>query len=151
VRDDGLVEIVIRGHNLPGRRFWNEGEPLENVHVGVQVRGDPVGLVAGDAASAEWRVDVRAETAEGRLDFKGPAVHGPRGQRFLYLTWGDVDDDGAFTMFRRAKLMLDQVEPALVRDALARQRPLHATIDLTDARGGPRCARVDRPALSWTV
>jgi hypothetical protein len=151
VRDHESVEIIIRGHNLPGRSFCSEGEPLDNVHVGVQVRRDPVDLVAGDAPAADWRVDVRVETTEGQLDFKGPAVHGPRGQRFLYLTWGDVGADGNFTMFRRAKLMLDRIDPGMVREALTGQRPLQATIDLTDGRGCPRCARVDEPALSWTV
>jgi hypothetical protein len=145
------VEIVIRGHNLPGRTFWSDGEPLHNVHVGVQVRRDPAELVPGDAPSAEWCVEVRVETNEGQLDFKGPAVQGPRGQRFLYLTWGDVDGDGTFAMFRRAKLMLDRIEPDLVRRALAGDQPLVATIDLTDDHGCPRCARVDPPALTWSV
>jgi len=30
-------------------------------------------------------------------------------------------------------------------------RPLMASIDLTDGRGGPRGARVDEPALTWAV
>jgi hypothetical protein len=82
----------------------------ENVHVAVQVRRDPEGLVAGDAPSAEWRVDITVADDKGALDFKGPAVHGKKGERFLYLTWGDVDAAGAFHMFRRAKLMLNRVD-----------------------------------------
>ena len=54
---------------------------------------------------------------DGALDFKGPAVHGKRGERFLYLTWGNVASDGSFTMFRRAKLMLNRVEDDLIRTA----------------------------------
>lgn len=145
------MEIVIHGHNLPGRSFWSDGELLENVHVGVQVRRDPADLVPADAASAEWRVDVRVETIDGQPDFKGPAVQGSRGQRFLYLTWGNVGADGRFTMFRRAKLMLDRIELDLIRVASTGRRPLEATIDLSDDHGCPRCARVDAPALTWTV
>ena len=44
------------------------------------------------------------------MDFKGPAVHGERGDRFLYLTWGDVDDYAHFRRFRRAKLMLNRID-----------------------------------------
>ena len=88
---------------------------------------------------------------QGALDFRGPAVHGKRGERFLYLTWGDVGDDGSFEMFRRAKLMLNRIDPALVREADQGEVPLVATVELTDGRGGPRCARVDPPAITWSV
>ena len=151
-RDDDQVRIVIRGHNLPGRRWHLEGAPCENVHVGVQERRDPVGLQAGDAPSVTWNVDVRVGLdTDGALDFKGPAVHGKRGERFLYLTWGNVASDGSFTMFRRAKLMLNRVEDDLIHTAEASDTPLVATVDLTDGCGGPRCARVDPPALTWAL
>lgn len=71
------------------------------------------------------------------------------GDRFLYLTWGDVGPDGSFAMFRRAKLMLDRIDADLVRAAERAGQPMIATVDLTDGRGGPRCARVDPPALTW--
>jgi len=45
-----------------------------------------------------------------RPEFRGPAVQGKRGDRFVYLTWGNVGADGH-----------------------------------------PRCARVDPPAVLWTV
>jgi hypothetical protein len=148
-----LVRIRIAGHHLPGRSFCSaDGEPYGNVHVAVQEGRAPVGLVPGDAASATWDVDVRVVVdADGGLDFRGPVVHGKRGERFVYLTWGDVGADRSYTMFRRAKLMLNRIDPALVRAADARDEPLVATIELTDGRGGPRCARVDPPALVWAL
>lgn len=69
---------------------------------------------------------------------------------FLYLTWGNVGPDGAFEMFRRAKLMLDRVDPQLIESAIMAGR-LEAAVDLTGPDGGPRCARVDPPAVSWSV
>ena len=78
-------------------------------------------------------------------------MHGKRGERFLYLTWGDVGPGESFAMFRRAKLMLDRVDPDLVTRAERSGRALVATIDLTDDKGGPRCARVDPPALTWAL
>jgi hypothetical protein len=146
------VRVTIHGHHLPGRRFASGSGTYANVHVAVQERADPVGLVAGDAEQAAWTVEVRVVTLDdGRLDFRGPAVHGKRGERFLYLTWGDVHPGGRFAMFRRAKLMLDRVGPDLVRAAESAGRDLVARVDLTDACGGPRCARVDPPAIRWAV
>ena len=142
------MRIRIVGRNLPGRSFDHHF----NVHVAVQVEREPEGLVAGDADEAAWDLEVAAvRGSDGDLDFKGPAVQGKRGDRFLYLTWGDVRADGTFVMFRRAKLMLARVDPGLIDDVSRRGATLVATVDLTDGRGGPRCARVDPPALTWSA
>lgn len=145
--------MIIRGHNLPGRSFCTAaGEPYGNVHVGLQVRRDPADLVPGDAAAAMWQADVQATIgADGGIDFRGPAVHGTRRDRFLYLTWGNVGPDDSFEMFRRAKLMLNQLDEEVVRRADRSGQSLVASVDLTDGRGGPRCARVDPPAVHWSV
>ncbi|MFC6344095.1 DUF5990 family protein, partial [Nocardioides hankookensis] len=96
--------------------------------------------VPGDAQSARWETEVRV--VDG--DVRGPAVHGKRGERFLYLTWGSpVGDD--WGMFRRAKLMLAGAPSAGDDDTLV------ATVSLTDEQGAPRCARVHPPAISWDV
>ena len=73
------MRLVIRGHHLPGSTCG----PYENVHVALQVRSEPVGVVRADADAAEWVAEVR--TGDG--DFRGPAVHGKKGERFVYLTW----------------------------------------------------------------
>ena len=59
--------------------------------------GPPVELVRGDADSARWEVDVRAVGADGGVVLRGPAVHGKRGERFFYLTWGDAGAYNTFT------------------------------------------------------
>ena len=143
--------LEIRGHHFPGREWEIDGAPCHNVHVGVQVRRDPSDLVPGDADTASWLVDVDIVDRDGAIDFRGPAVQGKRGERFVYLTWGDVTAHGGFRMFRRAKLMLDDVDAATLRAANAAGRRLVATVDLTDDRGGPRCARLRRPAVALTV
>jgi hypothetical protein len=124
------MRLVIRGHRLPGLSCG----PYENVHVGIQVRKDPEGLVAADAAGAEWVAEIR--TADG--DFRGPAVQGRKGERFVYLTWGTVSG-GSFAMFRRAKLML--------ADLPAGAEEVTVDVDLTDEHGMPLCARLSPPAL----
>ncbi|WGX96653.1 DUF5990 family protein [Nocardioides sp. L-11A] len=139
--------LEIRGHRLPGRSWQVTDAPHGNVHVGLQVGREPHDLVPGDAAEAVWSTELTLVDKDGTTDVRGPAVQGPRGARFVYLTWGDVGPDGGFAMFRRAKLMLDDV---LAVGAGPGGRVI-ATVDLTDERGGPRCARLKPPALVLTA
>jgi len=144
------VQLRIVGTDLPGRRFCADADHVyDNVHVGLQRGKEPVQLLAGDVAAAEFVADVALVRVDGTIDARGPFVHGPRGERFLYLTWGAVADDGGFAMFRRAKLCFADIDPALLADAIDRGVALTATVSLTDARGGPRCARVRPPAIRW--
>ena len=123
---------------------------MDNVHVGVQVGREPAQLIPADAPEMRWEVEVGVVRANGSVDFRGTPVQGKRGDRFVYLTWGHVDADGTFEMFRRAKLMLDRIAPEVVERAVKADR-LGATVDLTGDDGGPRCARVDPPAIEWSV
>lgn len=124
------MRLVIRGHHLPGRSCG----PNRDVHVGVQVRSGPHGLVPGDADRAEWIIDVGTDDG----DFRGPAVHGRKGARCVYLTWGTYTD-GTFTMFRRAKLMLADL-PCTADEVVVE-------VHLTDDAGMPRCARLRAPTI----
>ena len=137
----GEMRLVIRGRDLPGA----SGGGYDRIGVGLQVGSDPVGVVAGDAGTARWETEL---TVVGD-DFRGPAVQGRKGERFVYLTWGDLTG-GGFEMFRRAKLMLSRVDTALVAEATG-DRSLVADVVLTDEKGQPRCARVDPPAVRWSV
>ena len=49
---------------------------------------------------------------------RGPYIQGPPGGRFIYLSWGTVDGEGQFEMFRRTKLLLADV-PTDVLEAAA--------------------------------
>jgi hypothetical protein len=143
------MRIMIEGHDLPGADFVSDGMPLRNVHVALQVGSQPVGLVRGDADRARWEVDVRAITVDGGVDLRGLAVHGKRRDRFFYLTWGDVGAHESFTMFRRAKLMVGDIDPDLLAAAARDDGRLVATVSLTDQRGCPCCGRVRPPVISW--
>jgi hypothetical protein len=136
--------VRIAGINLPGRTWGG----YENIHVGVQRKAEPIDLVPGDAGQATWQFEVD-RTDDG--DVRGPHVQGRRGDRFFYLTWGAVDAAGRFAMFRRAKLMLAPVDPAVLLAASQPGRALVATLSLTDAGGAPRCASVRPPAIEWTA
>jgi len=141
----GPVLLEIHGHHFPGRSWHVEGEPCHNLHVGLQVRRDPAGLVPGDSDAAVWSAEIEVVDRSEGVDFRGPAVQGPRGRRFVYLAWGDVGADGSFAMVRRAKLMLDDLMS--VAGLADPDRRVVARVDLTDECGGPRCARLRPPAL----
>lgn len=126
------MRLVIRGHHLPGLTCGS----YEHVHVGLQVGRDATHLVPADAACAEWVVEIRE--ADG--DFRGPAVQGRKGDRFIYLTWGTYVA-GTFTMFRRAKLLL--------ADLPAGREQVTVEVHLTDDAGMPRCARLRPPAVQF--
>jgi hypothetical protein len=149
LRNNGDVQIRIIGTQLPGREcVAGDNFPgYSNVHVGVQRknrRDELLDLYPGDAASAEWTLDCSVDGT----DVRGPHIQGRPGQRFIYLSWGSVDDDGHFRMFRRAKLMLADVS-ADVFDAAAASGTLVGTLGLTDAKGHPLCARVKPPGIQW--
>ena len=144
-----MVRIIIEGHDLPGARFCSDGTQLQNVHVAVQVGKDPVDPIRADADSVRWEVDARAVVDDGSVDLRGPAVHGKRGERFLYVTWGEVGVDGSFALFRRAKLMISDIDPDLLLAATRGDGTLIASLSLTDDHGGPRCARVRPPVVAW--
>ncbi len=148
------MDVRIVGVEMPGRSCADprpDGLTYDDVHVGMQRRRDVVDLVAGDAPTASWDLTVDTVTKDGTLDFRGPFVQGKRGDRFLYLSWGTVDERGAFEMFRRAKLMFDGVSDELVASAVAPGRRLAGRVRMTHDDGMPRCAAVRPPIIEWSV
>ncbi|MEV0406100.1 DUF5990 family protein [Actinoallomurus sp. NPDC050550] len=148
--------IRIEASQLPGRECGQApGFPgYRNIHVGVQRRDRPAELLdlhPGDAASATWELEVTAATAtETGWDLRGPYVQGRPAGRFVYLSWGTVNDGGQFEMFRRAKLWFDAIGPDVL-EAAARSGLLVARLGLTDARGHPLCASVRPPLIEWSA
>jgi hypothetical protein len=143
------MQVRIEAHALPGRTCAPADAPeaYDNVHVGIQRRQEVVDLVPGDADTAVWSFDVTTRvTDDGTLDFAGPYVHGRRGDRFLYLSWGTLAPTNTFTMFRRAKLHFTDIPPDLLPAP-----GLVARLGLTDGYGNPLCARVRPPTITWSA
>ena len=63
-------------------------------------------------------------------------MQGKRGDRFVYISWGLTPDPDDFGLFRRAKVILDEM-PVDLLEAQA----VMATIKGTAADGGTVCAR----------
>lgn len=154
--DNDGVQIRIEASELPGRSCGpgpDRPGGYRNIHVGVQHRNrrdDLLGLVAGDAPAVTWILDCKATPSSSGIDLTGPYIQGRPGGRFIYLAWGTVDQAHAFTMFRRAKLQLDAIPPAILTRAVELGL-LVGRLGLSDANGHPVCAAVRPPAITWAT
>ncbi|WP_028925624.1 DUF5990 family protein [Pseudonocardia acaciae] len=147
------MEIRIEATGLPGRACGpGPNFPgYANIHVGLQRRNRPAELLdphPGDAPTATWSIDCAATNTPTGIDVTGRYVQGRPTDRFIYLSWGTIGETGEFSMFRRAKLMLDAIDPDVLR-AATRSGRLVARLRLTDASGQPLCAQVRPPQLEW--
>lgn len=148
--------IQVEATDLPGGTCGPSPDSpggYTGIHVGVQRRGRPDDLLdlhPADAPSASWTLECTTTVVPRGLDLRGPHIQGRPGGRFVYLSWGAVDASGVFTLFRRAKLMLDAVPPGVL-GAAVRSGRLVARLGLTDARGNPLCAAVRPPLVTWTA
>ena len=146
--------IEIRGHDLPGRDCGPapEGGRYENIHVGLARRNDTIDLVPGDADAAAWQLEVTVKDGpDGGFECTGPSVFGTPGERHLGLRWVTVDVDGSLSVFRAAKLRINDVDPSVLEQATATGGRLVASLGLTDEQGWPRCASVRPPLVTWSV
>ncbi|TQF06963.1 monooxygenase [Kitasatospora acidiphila] len=149
------MQIRIDAFDLPGRTCGASPDfpGYTNIHVAVQRkdrRDELLDPQPGDGATAAWTLDCTATPGPQGIDLKGPYIQGRPGGRFIYLSWGTVDEAGTFTLFRRAKLMLDAIDSATV-DAATRSGLLLGRLRLTDAKGHPLCAAVRPPLIEWSA
>lgn len=150
------MQIRIEASDLPGRDCGpgpDRAGRYSNIHVGVQRRNQQdelLGLVPGDAPSATWTLDCKAVPSSTGVDLTGPYIQGRPGGRFIYLSWGTLEEAHVFTMFRRAKLQLDAIPPAILENAVTLGL-LVGRLGLTDAKGDPLCAAVRPPVIDWAA
>jgi hypothetical protein len=142
------IQVCIIGRRLPGRTCG----AYTDVTVGLvgKVGRDPTDGVSADVHEARWETRVEVREKDGEPVFRGSAVNGPPGERFLYLTWIGRVGDAAPAMFRRAKLRLDAVPPEVLAEAL-RSGVLVGRLQLTAADGMPVCASVRPPSITWAT
>jgi hypothetical protein len=150
------VQIRIEGFDLPGRSCgpgpdYPHGH--HNIHVAVQGRKgqqDLIGLVPADVTSATWQLDCDMASPPPAVDLRGPQIQGSPGKRFVYISWGVVDEADGFKMFRRAKIWLDAV-PGDIMEAACNLGVLVGRLGLTDDHDWPLCAAVRPPRIRWSA
>ena len=155
--DRATVNFRVVGDRLPGLKWGISDGALvdrEPIYVGVQRKREAVGLTRGDAKRAVFNfpVDVLS-TPYGGLDYSGPFVHGKKGERFIYLSWGELGKDGSFTMFRRAKLKLARIDTGEIARVLSSKSSavVQGSLRMTDEEGGPVCGSSVSEKVSWRV
>jgi hypothetical protein len=143
----GSLPITIRATDLPGRTCG----PYQEIEVGLQVGREAHDSVPADANRARWSTVARVvPIRSGGVGLRGPAIHGRGEERFLYLVWRAKAAKGP-EMFRRAKLQLDAVPPAMIFKAVSEGLALVADLPLTDHCGAPLCASVRPPIIRWST
>lgn len=147
-KSQATMTLRIVGHSLPGLNAANR----RNLHIGVQRAAEAVDLAPADARTVAFTIPVRLEKDAGSgFDFRGPFVHGKPGARFLYLTWGDVAEDGSFEMVQRLKIGLSGLDDAMIAAAREPDVVLQGSLSLTDQRGRPMSASVPADWIDWAV
>lgn len=109
----------------------------EGIRLGIQKGREVEQVVRASQGHASFVAEIRL--VDG--DFRGPYVHGPKGERFVYLVWSDSNE-----MFRRAKVHLSTIP-----DALANLEEVQGTIVMRDPKGHPLCASVRPPTVAWSA
>ena len=153
----GPMAVLIEASRLPGRGCRDpDGSEYHNVHIALCTRskdrpalivpGKPwlaTGPVPGDSPSARWEATVTVGRDGDGFDFSGPFVRGGRGDRNLFLAWGDLPGDGTLQLIRGSKLGLSALDPRLIEDAMRAGHRLAARLRL--AWAGPESA------LAWSA
>jgi hypothetical protein len=147
VADEREVQVELVCVDMPGSVF----EERTGVRLGVQERQQVVDDLPADTEPAVFwfAVRVKGDPRVEDPDFAGPYVQGRRGQRFVYLCWGERID-GVWNGFRRAKLSLHALPWHKIGEALETGSPLRATLRMSDERGGPVAASLKAERVDWT-
>jgi hypothetical protein len=149
------VLIRIEGVDLPGAACGPSPEEpggYHRIHVGMQRKNRPdelLGLARADQREVSWTVEASVAATSAGLDITGPYVSGRPGGRFIYLSWVTLDDANNASMFRRAKLWLDELPEELVHRAVE-EGVLVGRLGLTDSKGNPVCASLRPPGIEWS-
>ncbi|MBP7549028.1 MAG: hypothetical protein KA761_02010 [Gemmatimonadaceae bacterium] len=101
----------------------------------------------------EFEVTVRVvDGTNGELDFRGAAVQGPRGGRFIYITSGTRAGQRGSPWDRRAKVSIEGLRQLLSKQSGELQAITAAVAFAGTARdGGPSCASVPLLGSGWTI
>ena len=102
-------------------------------------------------STAAFNTEIEIVGGEAGRDFRGRHVHGRKGDRFLYLSWGAPDASEPFVMFTRAKIKLGDVPTELLDEVTTRDGVLVCGLQATNDRGLPVSGSIRPPAVGWRV
>ena len=125
-------------------------ETDHGVRFGLQVGGEVPEHVPA-TGTAVFHTEVELVDGEAGRDVRGPSVHGRKGDRFPYLSWGQPHAPEPFVMFARATMELVDVPAELLDEAGACGGVLVCELATTNDRGQPASGSIRPPAVGWWI
>ena len=109
-------------------------------------------LATADSVSLAITLTLGPSLADGSPNFRGPFAQGTPADRFVYVNSGLSAGQTGTPWQRRAKIKLADIPIALVERAAGDPNAaIEACIEGTMKDGGPVCASVRAPQISWQV
>ena len=116
---------------------------------GLQDRHGQVDAVpAVRTTSFETHLQVTGTDDDG-LDFRGDHVHGRKGDRFVYLSWGLDGGTEPYVMLARAKIKLAGIPVELLPSDGADPAGIECRVAATNAKDQPASGTIKTEAISW--
>ena len=126
---------------------------FSNVEFGIQDKNRVVHQVAPDGdGNTQYDIEVRVkwDAKKKSPNFLGPWTHGPVDERFLYLSWRELDlVSDAFS--RRMKIPLSPITWERIEEAEQTGSILEVTVPGTAEDGGLTCGSVSFLDDVWIV
>jgi Family of unknown function (DUF5990) len=130
-------------------------KPLAGVDFGVQKgKGNIYETIQKQRSKGKdlsFEFTVRVKTGASAPNFLGHCVHGPTGERFIYIDIGTCAGQTETVWSRRLKIPLKDISSDMVERALADPDSLLEThVAGTGKDGGPTCGTI-KPFAGWKV
>jgi hypothetical protein len=130
-------------------------KPLAGVDFGVQKgKGNSYETIQKQRSKGKdltFEFTVRVRTASEAPNFLGHFVHGPTGERFIYIDIGTCAGQTETAWSRRLKIPLRGITSDMIERALADPDSLLETrVAGTGKDGGPTCGTI-KPFAGWKV
>lgn len=110
----------------------------------------PVDQQMSDGGILTFNVPVRVGGRPNDGRYLGKFVRNADGRRYIYCASGRLAGQLDSCWERRAKVMLDTIDPELVRNCLDLGKRLQAQFAGTSSDGGPFCGAV-QPMEGWSI
>jgi hypothetical protein len=138
------IEVEIEGIDGPGKACPGP----DGVAIGIQRDKEVIDPVPSSTDSPRFHATIDLTGDGDATDYRGPFVHGPKGDRFLYLAWVAIRDG---SMVARIKLKLADIDPALLVRAAESGAVITGRVQLVNSQGKPASGTVRPPRVTWSL
>lgn len=140
----GTISLRLEGYDAPGK----DCPAPDGIGLGIQEGREVVGVLMSSEPAPRFRGHLLVTPTDDGYKLGGPFVHGPSGDKFLYLAWIHLKSREAMS---RMKLRLGDIDPALILQAQDEGGVLVGKVALTNAQGKPASGSIKPPLITWSV